>query len=79
MRRVHGLPINMTGMEAKMAIRTRDGLLIAEPICAVDSVADEIVIGMPHTVTADLDFDTAIHDLDVLQGEGLSSGCLRGW
>jgi hypothetical protein len=61
------IPINMTGMTAHMAIRTRDGLPIAEPLCTVNGSEGEIVVGLPHTVTGALDFDTAIHDLDVWQ------------
>ncbi|TFC63717.1 hypothetical protein E3O62_02500 [Cryobacterium sp. TMT2-15-1] len=72
------IPVNMTGMEAKMAIRTRDGLPIVEPLCTVNGVAGEIVIGMPYTVTAALDFDTAIHDLDIFQGGVPIKRLLRG-
>jgi hypothetical protein len=63
-----GAVVNMTGMDAKMAIRTRDGLPIVEAICTVSGAAGQVVIGLTHLATAALDFDTAIYDLDILQG-----------
>ncbi|TFB85845.1 hypothetical protein E3O44_12650 [Cryobacterium algoricola] len=75
---IDGSPIDMTGMEAKCAIRTRDGVAIAEPSCMVNGVAGEIVIGLTHISTAELDFGTAVYDLDILQGGVPIKRLLRG-
>lgn len=62
------VPVDMTGMEAKGVIRTRDGELIATLICTVNGAAGQVVIGLPHTTTAAFDFGTAIADVDLWAG-----------
>lgn len=71
-------PVDMTGMTANAAVRTRDGLPITEFVCTVNASDGEIVLGLPHTTTGVLDFDTAIYDLDVLQGGVPIKRLLRG-
>lgn len=74
----NGTLIDMTGMTARAAVRTRDGLPLTEFICTVNGVAGEIVLGLSHITTAALDFDTAVYDLDILQGGVPIKRLLRG-
>lgn len=77
-RKVGDTPVDMTGMQAKAPIRTRDGLLLGEFICTVNGAAGEIVLGMDHLTTASLDFDTAIFDIDLWSGGNPIRRLMRG-
>lgn len=71
-------PVDMTGMEARGAIRSRDGVLISTFLCTVNGAAGEVVLGLTHLTTALLDFGTAIYDVDLMRDGVPVKRFLRG-
>lgn len=72
------IPVDMTGMDARASIRSRDGLPIATFFCTVNGAAGEVVLGLTHLDTAALDFGTAIYDVDLMRDGVPVKRFLRG-
>ena len=72
------IPVDMTGVEARGSIRSRDGLPIATFLCTVNGAAGEVVLGLTHLTTAELDFGTAVYDVELLRDGAPFKRFLRG-
>lgn len=66
-----GVPLDLTGLTPKMQIRTRGHALILDCAAYFTTVPlqGKVTLTLPGSVTRDLDFDTAIYDLELIGGE----------
>lgn len=60
-----GSPVDMTGMTARMQIRSRDQVLIKEVPVAIDASLGQLTLTLSAEDTSKLHFGTAVYDLEV--------------
>ncbi|MGC5173272.1 hypothetical protein ACLQ2Q_21740 [Microbacterium sp. DT81.1] len=73
-----GDPVDMTGMTARMQIRSRNRLLLAEPSVVVDAPVGKITVSLSDEATEDLIFDTAVYDLEISQDGEVVERLIKG-
>lgn len=73
-----GNPIDMTGMSARMEIRTRDGLLLATPIVTVDPTDGRITASLTDEETKALSFSTSVYDIEISKDGQVIKRLLKG-
>lgn len=73
-----GDPIDMTGMSARMEVRSRDGLLLATPTVTIEAVDGRVAVSLTDEETKALSFSTAVYDIEVSKDGQVIKRLLKG-